>query len=205
VLPKEIISEIPYKPVYKALKDGDEEEFNRLIRDQFVKKLLKEAYQATKSQEHHKGMKQRFQGLIYLHLLLAVYRMPNHITVNLEDISAKLGIPFQVAENIFTEFTQISQNQDKQFQDGEKRFKYVKTKQHVAKLICHIIAIMCHLSYDTIRASTIGKELKMDTRSLFEYFKEVNAKFKAVEQADGKKDDFVVGFKGGDTPIKKKK
>lgn len=203
LLPEALLSELPYKMTYEALKAENEEELQKLMINSMIRQMLQTFY-ATKFQHLADNHEKKFalRAFIYLDCLVAFYRLPMHIESTPEELASKLKTQPNIVEHLLSKFSQTSamtssrhnhQSKDEESEAALIGFKHIKSKDHVKDLICHMIGIMGILNRE-FRAYQVAKLIKKELNDLKSYFSELGFSYDPVKENGH--DDFTVKFSG---------
>jgi len=114
--------------------------------------------------------KTKLPVLLYLNYLLKLHKMPSTISRSEEKIAETYGIQLAVIGYLLRQFTDVSLG-------SHKDVKFTKNKRNSDKLICYILVLMllCSPNY-TLDVKEVGKALKIETKKLIVYLKEIGCR-----------------------------
>lgn len=200
LFPDEILSLIPYRQTYEALKLEDKEALSKLL-STFARISMENQYQRFEHIESKSEKKMIMKQHVYLDALLTVQRLPNQIVKSVEELSEKIfkGLDVEAIRAILEKFTDIQsvnmndlrKKKGPNHSAGDKpvTIKFVKTKEKQKILLCYIIAASMHIStYKRLRAQIFARTLKMEVGDLKNYFKDIGLTMESIKNKDGEAD-----------------
>ena len=102
-------------------------------------RLMRHLVNEQSQDEKPPHFKFRVRAVIYIDYLIKMNRMPKSFTQSESELSEEKGIPLIIARNLIEKFTETTIDHT---QKGDKKFKHLKSKKCVDKLICHFIVLL---------------------------------------------------------------
>ena len=169
VVPKDVMESIDLNPHLALFKSEQMVLKSKSLYQTFVLSRivdLFESFDSIKSEE----FKEKFRVLLYLNCLLKLHKMPTTISLSEEAIAETYEIPLHIIHYLLQNFTDTSLGQ-------HKDLKFTKSRRNAYKLVCHILVLMLLCSENFIlNVKEVQKALKINTKKLLTYMKEVGCK-----------------------------
>lgn len=108
LFPEEILSLMPYRQTFEALKSEDKEALAKML-STFARISMENSYQRFEHIESKREKKEIMKQHVYLDALLTVQRLPNQIVKSLEELSEKIfkGLDINAIKSILEKFTDL--------------------------------------------------------------------------------------------------
>ena len=169
VIENEKVKNIDHKEVLKMLKkNGEGLENNKSLFCQFVYEFLKSLVPKI---NEGKNLSNKIKYSIYINDLIRFYNLPKSIKEPSEKLAQKFMLGEDYVKIMLSQYTILGSS-------GIGKIIYIKNPNLILKNMFHILCLSLLLNWFEFDYTSLANSLRMDTKKLMVYFKEIGCTFK---------------------------
>ena len=182
IIENEKVKNIDHKDVLKMLKkNGEGLENNKSLFCQFVYEFLKSLVPKI---NEGKNLSNKIKYSIYLNDLIKFYHLPKSIKESPDKLSQKFTLNEDYIKIMLNQYTKLGPS-------GTGKINYHKNQNLILKNIYHILCLALLLNWFEFDYTSLANSLRMDSKKIMAYFKEIGCTFKSNSDKSKGKNSIV--------------